>query len=181
MVVSGPGGVGKGTTVAALAEARDDVVVSVSATTRAPRAGEVDGRHYHFLTDEAFDALIAAGGFLEWATFNERRYGTPWQSVADALVSGRPVVLEIDVQGARQVRSSYPDALLVFLTSPDADALKERLATRGADDDAQIATRLRIAQWELDQQDEFDRIVVNDELSRTVAELGRILDQMPVR
>ena len=180
-MVSGPGGVGKGTTVAHLARRRPDVVVSVSATTREPRPGEVDGQHYHFLSEAAFDALIAADGLLEWAEFNGHRYGTGWQSVAEALETRRPVVLEIDVQGARQVRANYPEAVLVFLTAPSESELRNRFAERGSEDDQQIAARLRIAEWELAQADEFDHRIVNEDLDRTVAQLSRIIDQMPVR
>lgn len=175
-VVSGPGGVGKGTVVAALARRRTDLAVSVSATTRAPRPGEVDGADYHFLDDADFDALIAAGGFLEWAAFGGHRYGTPWSSVGDALRAGRRVVLEIDVQGALQVRARHPDAVLVFLHPPSIDALSVRLRARGTDDPDRIAERLRIARWELDQAGLFDHQVVNDDVERAVAAIDRILD-----
>jgi guanylate kinase len=175
LVVSGPGGVGKGTVVAALARARPELAVSVSATTRPPRPGEVDGRHYHFLTADAFDALAAADGFLEWAEFNGHRYGTPWTSIRDPLAAGRPVVLEIDIQGARQVRDAFGDAVLVFLAPPSPEALEARLRRRGDDAEA-IARRLAIARWELAQADDFDHVVVNDRLDDAVAALGRILD-----
>jgi guanylate kinase len=178
LVVSGPGGVGKGTVVAALARARPDVTVSVSATTRAPRRGEIGGRHYHFLSDETFDRLIADGGFLEWAEFDGQRYGTPWTSVRRGLDSGRPVVLEIDIQGARQVRRTFPDAVLVFLAPPSGAALEARLRQRG-DDAETIRRRLAIARWELEQSGDFDHVVVNDDLGEAVAALGRILDATP--
>ena len=177
LVVSGPGGVGKGTVVAALARARPELAVSVSATTRPPRTGEVDGRHYHFLSAAAFDALVAADGFLEWAEFNGHRYGTPWTSIRDPLAASRPVVLEIDIQGARQVRAAFPDAVLVFLAPPSPEALEARLRRRG-DDAGTITRRLAIARWELAQADDFDHVVVNDRLDDAVAALGRILDAM---
>ncbi len=179
LVVSGPGGVGKGTVVAALARARPDIAVSVSATTRAPRPGEVDGEHYHFVSEAQFDQLIASGGLLEWAEFNGKRYGTPWTSVTSAVDSGKPVVLEIEIQGARQVRERFPSAVLVFLAPPSEEALLERLRRRGSDDPAAIEKRLDIGRWELAQAGEFDHVVVNEEVERAVAEIGRILDGMP--
>ncbi|MGH3666589.1 MAG: guanylate kinase, partial [Egibacteraceae bacterium] len=180
LVVSGPGGVGKGTVVAELARRRPDVAVSVSATTRAPRPGETDGVHYHFLSDEAFDTLVADGGFLEWATFGGRRYGTPWSSVERALHRDGWVVLEIEIQGALQVRERYGGsqrgAVLVFLHPPSTEALIERLRTRGSDDEARIAERLAIAEWELAQAPLFDHHVVNDDLDEAVTAIARILD-----
>jgi guanylate kinase len=176
LVVSGPGGVGKGTVVAELAARRPGITVSVSATTRPPRPGEVDGVHYHFLDDAAFDALVAEGGFLEWAQFNSCRYGTPWASVRGPLTAGGSVVLEIEIRGARQVRERFADAVLVFLEPPDLDALVARMRGRGADDDHAIARRMAIARWEMDQAAGFDHRVVNRDLSEAVEAIGRILD-----
>lgn len=174
-VVSGPGGVGKGTVVAALARRCPDLVVSVSATTRPPRPGERDGVDYHFLSEAEFAALLAADGFLEWAEFGGRRYGTPWSSVRDALARNRRVVLEIDVQGALQVRARFPDAVLVFLRPPSVPALIERLRRRGADDAARIAERMAIARWELAQAGRFDHQIVNDDLDEAVSAISHIL------
>lgn len=175
VVVSGPSGVGKGTVVAALRRRLPEVEVSVSATTRAPRPGEVEGRDYRFLDEESFDRLVAEGAFLEWARFNTSRYGTPWSSVSEALERGSVVVLEIDVQGARLVRDRYPSAVLVFLRPPDDAALRDRLEARGVDDPEEVARRVDIARWELERVGEFDHVVVNDEVARAADELARII------
>lgn len=174
VVVTGPGGVGKGTAVAELARRRPDLEVSVSATTRPPRPGEVDGVHYHFLDDADFRARAAAGEFLEWAEFNGRCYGTLRAPVDAACAQGRLVLLEIEVQGARQVRRRDPRAVLVFVAPPSRDELADRLRARGEQPDA-IDRRLAIADWELSQAEGFDHIVVNDDLDKCVAELERIL------
>jgi guanylate kinase len=174
-VVSGPGGVGKGTVVATMARRHPEIVVSVSSTTRPPRPGEVDGVHYRFLDDAAFDALIASGGFLEWASFGGHRYGTPWTSVQTALAEGHPVVLEIDVQGAAQVRRRFPGAVLIFLEPPSPEALAVRLSTRGTDDPERIAERLRLAEQEMANGRDFDHRVVNDDLDGAVGAITRIL------
>jgi guanylate kinase len=176
-VVSGPSGVGKGTVVAALAAARDGIEVAVSATTRPPRPGERDAEHYHFLDRQEFDDLVAAGGFLEWAEYNGHRYGTPWSSVRAPMASGRVVVLEIDVQGARQVRKRFPDAVLVFLHPPSEAELEERVRSRGTDDPADIAKRLAIARSEVAQAGMFDHQITNAQVETAVAEIGRIVDR----
>lgn len=178
-VVSGPGGVGKGTVIACLRKRLPHLAVSVSVTTRAPRPGEIDGRHYHFLPEERFDALLKDDAFLEWAEFGGRRYGTLWSSVHDVLDSGRRIVLEIDVQGALQVRRRIPGAVLVFLAPPDDDALLERLRTRGTDSAERINERMRIARWELEQASAFDHVVVNDDLEAATERIARILNGTP--
>jgi guanylate kinase len=175
IVVSGPSGVGKGTVVEALRRRLPQLEVSVSATTRPRRPGEIDGVHYQFLTGEQFDELAAAGGFLEWAEFAGRRYGTPWSSVERTLEAGRPIVLEIDIKGARQVRKRFPDAVLIFLAPPSTAALEERLRRRGTDDGARVEERLAIARWELAQASDFDHVVVNDRLDEAVERIARIL------
>lgn len=175
MVVSGPSGVGKGTVVKALRSRIPELRVSVSATTRPPRPGEVPGREYHFLDDERFDRLTAEGAFLEWAEFNSARYGTLWSSVASALDEEATLVLEIDVQGARLVRERYPEATLVFLQPPSEGALLERLRGRGVDDPEEIDRRLAIARSEVEQAGEFDHVVVNDHVGRAADEIARIL------
>lgn len=174
LVVTGPGGVGKGTAVTELARRRPDLEVSVSATTRPPRPGEVDGVHYHFLTDDDFRARAAAGEFLEWAEFNGRCYGTLRAPVDAACARGRVVLLEIEVQGARQVRQRDARAVLVFVAPPSREELAARLRARGEAAE-EIARRLDIAEWELSQADDFDHIVVNDDLDKCVSELERIL------
>lgn len=175
VVISGPGGVGKGTVVRALRERYPDVALSVSATTRSPRPGEVHGTDYLFLSREQFDALIDGDGFLEWAEFGGQRYGTPWRSVEGLLAAERTVVLEIEVQGAEQVRRRYADAVRIFLAPPSREALVERLRARGADDDERIAERMAIADAELARAATFDHVVVNGTVDGAVDEIARIL------
>ena len=175
MVISGPSGVGKGTVVAALRSARPDLVVSVSATTRPPRPGEVDGTHYHFLSRRAFTELIDAGGFVEWAEFAGNRYGTPWSSIESALRRGRLVVLEIEVQGALQVRQRFADALLIFLQPPSFEVLEQRLRGRGTDSADRVTKRLEIARWELEQAAAFDHQIVNSTVGEAAEEIAHIL------
>ena len=174
-VVSGPGGVGKGTVVRALRQRYPQLAVSVSATTRAPRPTETHGVDYIFLDDTAFDSLVDSGGFLEWATFAGNRYGTPWSSVEGPLRSGSAVVLEIEIQGALQIRRRFPDATLIFLAPPSAGALEERLRARGTDDDDRIGERLALGEWEMAQAKLFDHVVVNETVDGAVAAIGRIL------
>lgn len=176
MVVSGPTAVGKGTVVARLKELYPQVYVSVSCTTREPRTGEVDGVHYHFVTPEAFDELAAHDGLLEWAVVHgTHRYGTLRAPVEEAVAAGRPVVLEIDLQGARQVRSSYPQARHVFLEPPNWDELVRRLVGRGTETAEQQERRLVTAKEELARVDEFDDVVVNHDIDQTVEDLVGLL------
>lgn len=174
-VISGPGGVGKGTVVARLRRCLPQIAVSVSATTRPARPGEVDGEHYHFIDEATFDRMIAEGAFLEWAEFAGRRYGTPWTSVERALGSRQPVVLEIDIQGARQVRERLADAVLIFLAPPSVEELVHRLRRRGTDDDERVARRMDLARWEMGCADEFDHVVVNGTVEQAAADIARIL------
>lgn len=176
VVVAGPSAVGKGTLVAALRVRRPDVWVSVSATTRSPRPGEVDGVHYFFVNDDEFDRMIADSELLEWAQVHgAHRYGTPRRPVVDKLDAGQSVVLEIDLQGARQVRDSMPDALFVFVEPPSFEALIDRLAARGTESETERERRLTTAKLELAAASEFDVTLVNDILDDAVTELEAIV------
>lgn len=175
-VISGPTAVGKGTVVQALRELHPELWVSVSATTRSPRPGEVEGQHYLFVSDEEFDELIASGGLLEWALVHGTdRYGTPAAPVRAAVAAGRRVILEIEVQGARQVRANLPEVRTVFIAPPSWDVLRERLVGRGTETPEQMARRLRTAEDEIAVAREFDHVVVNDDLGTAVGQLVELL------
>ena len=175
IVLAGPTAVGKGTVAAHIKEHHPEILLSVSATTRKPRPGEVDGEHYFFVDDAAFDELIRSGALLEHATVhNAYRYGTPRAPIEQALADGRTVLLEIDLQGARQVRAAAPDATLVFLTPPSWDELVQRLVGRGTEDAEERARRLKTAKVELAAQGEFDYRVVNDDVARAAAEVAAL-------
>jgi guanylate kinase len=174
-VITGPSGVGKGTLISTLLERVLDLELSVSATTREPREGEVDGRDYHFLTPEEFDRRIEREDFLEFATYSGNRYGTLRSEVRKRLDAGRSVVLEIEVQGARQVRAAMRESIQVFIAPPDPKVLRERLESRGADSAAAIDARLEVAEQELAAQDEFAYRVVNADLTQAAADLEGIV------
>jgi guanylate kinase len=174
-VITGPSGVGKGTLIRSLRERIPELELSVSATTRDPRPGEEDGADYHFLSDAEFQRRVDDGEFVEHATYSGRRYGTLRAELDRRTAAGEPVVLEIEVQGARQVRETMPEALQVFIAPPSREALRARLVGRGTDDPDQIEARLRVAEEELAAQDEFRKVVVNDRLEDAVDELTRIV------
>ena len=178
-VVAGPTAVGKGTVVRYILENNPDVSLSVSATTRDPRPGEVDGQSYFFWTMAQFDKNIAAGEMLEYATVHgTNKYGTPKQPVIDAISAGKLVLLEIDIQGARQVKAAMPEAKLIFIAPPSWQELVQRLETRGTETPEEQARRLVSAEVEMAAQGEFDHVVINDEVARCASE---VLDLMQAK
>ncbi|MFI2608984.1 guanylate kinase [Kitasatospora sp. NPDC018619] len=174
-VLSGPSGVGKSTVVAHMRKMHPEVWLSVSATTRHPRPGEKNGVQYHFVDNDEFDKLVANGELLEWAEFAGNRYGTPRAAVQEKLERGEPVLLEIDLQGARQVRASMPEAQLVFLAPPSWDELVRRLTGRGTEAQDVIERRLEAAKVELAAEPEFDTTLVNTSVEQVAAELLALL------
>ena len=175
-VLAGPTAVGKGTVVAALTKRYPTLNVSVSATTRDPRPGELNGVHYYFVSAQEFDAMIERGDMLEWALVHgKNKYGTPRGPVDEALAAGKPVLLEIDLSGARQVRTNRPDAQFIFLAPPSWEELERRLIGRGTEGPEEQARRLATARVELEAASEFDHVVINDDVERAVDELARLI------
>ncbi len=175
-VITGPSGVGKGTLIRGLMERLPGLELSVSATTREPRAGERDGADYHFLSPGEFERRVAASEFVEHADYAGRRYGTLRSELEERVREGVPVVLEIEVQGARQVRSAMPEAVQVFIAPPSLQALRTRLIGRGTDDPAEVERRLRVAEQELAALPEFAHVVVNDRLDEALERLTAIVE-----
>jgi guanylate kinase len=176
-VIAGPSGVGKGSVVRQLLASDPTLYFSVSAKTRAPRPGEVDGMDYWFMSEERFDEMVRQGAFLEWAEMFGHRSGTPAQPVQEARGQGRDVILEIDVQGAHQVRDRAPDAVLIFLTPPSRQELLRRLRARGTERGEDLDRRLEAIDRELDQAEWFHHVVVNDDITRASREVADIIEQ----
>jgi len=174
-VITGPSGVGKGTLVGRLLSRHPRIWLSVSATTRAPRPGEVEGQSYFFLSREHFEQQVADGGFLEWAEFAGNLYGTPRQPVEQHLAAGRPVLLEIELEGARQVRHSFPAGFQLLIQPPSLEELERRIRGRGTDAEEAIQRRLALARVELAAEAEFDATLVNGDLDQALAELERLM------
>ncbi len=177
LVITGPSGVGKGTLIRGLLERLPQLELSVSATTRRPRPGERDGVDYHFLSDAEFDRRLGAADFVEHAEYSGHRYGTLRSELEQRLRRGIPVVLEIEVQGARQVRDAIEDAETVFIAPPSPEALRTRLIGRGTDSGEAVEARMRTAKRELEAQSEFGHVVVNDRLEEATQELVRIVKE----
>lgn len=181
VVVSGFAGSGKGTLMKELVKNYSNYSLSVSATTRNPRPGELDGREYFFKTTEEFEAMIADGAFVEYARYVNNYYGTPSQYVFEQLEAGKDVILEIEIQGALQIKKKLPDTLLLFVTPPDADTLKNRLVGRGTEDAATIDLRLARAAKESEGIENYDYIVVNDDLEECVQSMHSIIQNEKYR
>ncbi len=176
LVIAGPTAVGKGTVARRILETNSDIVLSVSATTRPPRKGEIDGKSYFFLSDAEFDRLIEAGEMLEFAVVHgTHRYGTPKQPVLAALEAGKTVLLEIDIQGASQVKEQMPEAITVFIAPPSWQELVRRLEGRGTENAAEMQRRLATARVELEAQDRFDHVVVNDDVAKCAQSVVELL------
>jgi guanylate kinase len=175
-VVTGPSGVGKGTLIRGLLGRIPRLTLSVSATTRPRRPGERDGVDYHFLSTDEFDRRLCAGEFVEHAVYSGNHYGTLRGELEGSLAQGRPVVLEIELQGARQIREAMPGSVAIFIAPPSQDALRARLLGRGTDTPEQVQERLRTAERELQARDEFQHVIVNDRLERATDELASVVN-----
>jgi len=176
IVISAPSGTGKGTVIGELLKLRPDFVFSVSATTRKPRPGETDGVEYHFISHEKFQNMIQNDEFLEYAGYVGEFYGTPLQPIIEAIDSGGTMILDIEVQGAKQVMSKMPDAVTIFITAPDMDELENRLRGRGTDSEEKLLARLERARLELEEKCHYDHIVINDTALRAAHEILNIIN-----
>ncbi|MBC1222800.1 guanylate kinase [Nostoc sp. UCD121] len=175
IVLTGPSGVGKGTLMRSLLQRHPELYFSVSATTRSARPGEIDGKNYYFVSLSKFEQLVAEGEFLEWAEFAGNYYGTPREAVLNQIQSGKLVVLEIELEGARQIRASFPSALSIFILPPSFDELEKRIRSRAQDSEEAIARRLLRAQEEIQAADEFDIQIVNDDFETALNDIETVL------
>jgi guanylate kinase len=175
IVLTGPSGVGKGTLMRSLLQRHPQLYYSVSATTRSPRPGEINGKNYYFIDRNKFEQLVAQGEFIEWAEFAGNYYGTPREAVLNQIHSGKLVVLEIELEGARQIRASFPNALSIFILPPSFDELERRIRGRGQDSEEAIARRLSIAKAEIEAADEFDVQIVNDDFETAIGAIEAAL------
>lgn len=175
IVLTGPSGVGKGTLMRSLLQRHPQLYYSVSVTTRSPRSGEIDGKSYYFISRSKFEQLVAEGEFLEWAEFTGNCYGTPREAVLNQINSGKLVMLEIELEGARQIRASFPSALSIFILPPSFDELEKRIRSRGQDSEEAIARRLLRAQEEIQAADEFDIKIVNDDFETALNDIEAVL------
>lgn len=175
IVLTGPSGVGKGTLLQTILKRHPDLYVSISATTRSPRPGEVDGQHYHFLTRPEFERKVAQGEFLEWAEFAGNLYGTLRPAVEEQLRQGKRVILEIELAGARQIRKTFPEAMRIFILPPSIHELESRIRHRGTESDEAIARRLARAQAEIDAASEFDLQIINDDFDHAIEQIESAL------
>ncbi len=174
-VLTGPSGVGKGTIVRKILDNHSDVWLSISATTRQPRSGEIDGEHYFFLEKKDFQKIIDKEGFLEWATFSNNFYGTPKKIVKEKIDKGINVLLEIELEGARQIRKSFPEALQIFIAPPDLSELEKRIRGRGTETEEAIRDRLAIANKEISARKEFDALVINKDIEKAFKEIEGLM------
>lgn len=181
IALSGPSGSGKGTILKRLLAGRDDTVLSISATTRVPRPGELDGVHYYFRTREEFERMMAENAFLEYAEYNGNYYGTPRAPIADWIAEGKNVLLEIEVQGAEKVMDSDEELVSLFITIPSMEELERRLRGRATETEEKIQGRLAVARWELSRAFRYDYVVINDEVELAVDRINAIIDAENMR
>ncbi len=176
IVLSGPSGVGKGTICKKLLSERPNIKLSISATTRSPRPEDTDGVTYYFKTEDEFKRMIENDEFMEWAVYNNKYYGTPKKAVFDQLENGYDVILEIDAQGALNLKEKYPEAVYIFIAPENTDVLYERLRTRGTESEDEIERRVKAAQWELSQKDKYDHIVINKVVDDAALDIINIIN-----